>query len=131
MKFLWLVMMFLSFPAFSNVVGTWIYSGSGCRDEALDYRTHRSKAPGNDNPVIEATFVFKSDGTASMEAIFEDGETGQEVGTYTFRGDQITIPEWQDAELRLIKDRIVITISDDESVCRSGEVFVYLLGPVD
>ena len=125
--------MFVSFPAFSDVVGTWIYSGSGCRAESLDYRTHRSKAPGNDNPVISATFIFNADGTASMDAIFEDGDTGQEVGTYTFRGDQITIPEWQDAELRLIKDRIVIKdlSGDDQSVCRRGEVFVYLLSSLD
>ena len=133
MKLLSTLLMFLSLPAFSDVVGTWIYSGSGCRNESLDYRSHRSKAPGQENPVTEATFIFRADGTAGMEAVFADGEEGDEVGTYSLSGNQIIIPEWQDAELRLIENRIVIKdlTGDNQSVCRAGEVFVYVLSSLD
>ena len=132
MKFLFVLLMFVSLPAFSDVVGTWIYSGSGCRDQSLDYRTHISKAPGGESPVSEATFIFRSDGTAGMDAIFEDGEEQEEVGTYSLRGDLITIPQWREAELRLINDRIVIiVIGENQSVCRNGEVFVYVLSKLD
>ena len=42
-------------------------------------------------------------------------------------GNQIIIPEWQDAELRLIQNRIVIKdlSGENQSVCRKGEVFVF------
>ena len=132
MKFLFVLLMFMSLPAFSDVTGTWIYSGSGCRDQSLDYRTHISKAPGEENPVTEATFIFRDDGTAGMDAIFGDGEEREEVGTYSLRGNQIIIPEWREAELKLINDRIVIKISgDNTSVCREGKVFVYVLSRLD
>ena len=133
MKFLFPFLMFISLPAFSDVVGTWIYSGSGCRNESLDYRSHRSKAPGQENHVTEATFIFRADGTAGMNAVFEDGNRGNEVGTYSLRGNQIIIPEWQDAELRLIENRIVIKdlTGENQSVCREEEVFVYVLSSLD
>lgn len=133
MKFLLMLLMSFSLPAFSDVVGTWIYSGSGCRNEALDPASHRSKAPGYENPVVEATFVFRSDGTARMDAIWEDGESDYEVGTYSFRGNQITIPDWPEAELRLIGNRIVIKdlSGDTQSVCREGEFFVFVLSRLD
>ena len=134
MRFLFILSMFLSLPAFSDVVGTWIYSGSGCRDNSLDPSSHRSKAPGYENPVSEATFIFKSNGKASMDAIFEDGEKQREVGSYNLRGNQIIIPEWGEAEIRLIEDRIVIrdiSVEGEDSVCRDREVFVFVLSNLD
>ena len=131
MKFLLFSCFLLSHSAFADVVGTWIYSGSGCRNESLDPESHRSKAPDNENPVSEATFTFKNDGTASMDAIFEDGEKSREVGTYSLRGNELIIPEWQDVEIRVMGNRIVIKDSEGDSVCRSREVFVYILSPLD
>ena len=133
MKFLFILLMFISLPAFSDVVGNWIYSGSGCRDESLDYRSHRSKKPGGENPVTAATFFFKADGTAGMDATFEDKETQEEIGTYSLRGDQIIIPEWQEVELKFINDKIIITEpgSEDHLACRNDEVFVYILSRLD
>ncbi len=132
MKFLFILLIFLPLPSFSDVVGTWIYSGSGCRNESLDDRSHRSKAPGYENSVTEATFIFKSDGTVSMDAIFEDGEKQREVSNYNLKGNQIILHEWREAELRLIKNRIVIKdLPGDDPVCREGEVFVYVLSSLD
>ena len=138
MKFLFIIfLIFMSLPAFSDtasdVVGKWIYSGSVCRNESLDYRTHRSKAPSGENSVTEATFIFKSDGSASMDATFDDGERHQGVGSYSLEGNQIIIPELQDAELRLIQNRIVIKdlTGENQSVCRTREVFVFILSKLD
>ena len=131
MKFLLFFCFLLSSSAFADVVGTWIYSGSGCRSESLDPESHRSKAPDVDNPVSEATFIFNRDGTAGMDAIFESGERSREVGTYTLRGDELIIPEWQEVDIRVIGNRIVIKDSEGDSVCQSGEVFVYVLSSLD
>ena len=131
MKLLLFSCFLLSHSAFADVVGTWIYSGSGCRSESLNPESHRSKAPNSENPVSEATFTFKSNGTASMNAIFEDGKQSREVGSYTLRGNELIIPEWRGVEIRTIGNRIVIKDPEAGSVCRSNEVFVYVLSSLD
>lgn len=133
MKFLLVVLFLFSFSVFSDVVGTWAYSGSGCRDESLSPESHRSKAPNEKNPIAEAVFTFERDGTARMEAVFQDRERQTERGTYTLRGDRLTIPQWAEAIFTVMGDRIILlgdSISE-VSPCRRGEVFVYILSPVD
>lgn len=130
LTFLWSV----SFSALANVVGTWVYSGSGCRNASLDADSHVSRAPESSEVggtvVDEAVFVFKSDGTASMDAVFSDGERSKESGTYTLQGDDLTINEW-DADLRVVDGRILIHDSEGDSLCSSNQKFVYILAPVD
>ena len=75
MKLFIILLGFISFPAFSNVVGTWAYSSSGCIADTLDFNTFVSKAPPSDMTIVEAIFNFRNDGSASMEALHDDGET--------------------------------------------------------
>lgn len=136
MKFLFVFFFLLfSFPAFSDVTGTWVFSGSGCRDESLSPESHTSKAPDSDNPVAEAIFTFNRDETAEMEAVFQDGDTQRERGTWRLRGDDLTIPEWKGASMKVIDDTIVIADTGGREQrdypCGNREVFVYILSSVD
>ena len=129
MRLFLIFLMLLSFSSFADVTGTWAFSGSGCRDASLDPDSHRSKAPDSENPVDEAIFVFKSNGEARMDAIYQDGEKQEETGTYDLDGDRLTIHQW-DIEISVKGDRIIIQDEEDRA-CDSGEVFVYILAPVD
>ena len=133
MKFLFILLMFLSLPAFSDVVGTWIYSGSGCRSELLDDKSHRSKAP-SAGGVAEATMTFKSDGKVITDSLFEDGERERTVDTYRLKGNQITFSKWSDVEIRLVKNKIIIkdvSVDGADPLCKNGEVFVFILSSLD
>ena len=131
MRLLLTFLMTLSFSAFADVTGTWAYSGSGCRDSSLDPDSHRSKIPSSGETMVsEAIFTFNRDGTAEMKATFEDGGKSHEKGTYTLRGDRLTIHEW-DVSIKVVENRIVIQDEEEDEVCDRGEVFVYILGPVD
>ena len=133
-KFLFILFMSISLPAFSDVVGTWAYSGSGCIASSLDFDTYVSKAPPDDDGVIEAIFKFKRNRTAGMEALYRDGKKQEESGNYTLKGDKINIDTWQEAVLTLQGDRIFIYQSDVPTysgTCRRGDVFIFILAPVD
>ena len=130
MRFFLIFLIILSFSSFADVTGTWAFSGSGCRDTSLNPDSHRSAAPDSDNPVDEAIFVFRSDGTAEMNAIFQDGDKQRETGTYSLNGNRLTIPQWENVKIRVMGNRIIIQ-DEEESSCNSGEVFVYILAPVD
>ncbi len=133
MKLLLIGFIFASLSAYADVTGTWAYSGSGCRDDgSLSSESHRSKA--SEEPIDEAIFTFESDGTARMDAVFENGEKVTEQGTYDLNGDSLVIHNWDGAVITVVDDRIVIYSeenSENSSSCRSGEVFVYVLAPVN
>ena len=132
MKYVITFLFLYSFPVFGDVSGTWAYSGSGCRDNQLSPESHRSKAPNFDNPISEAIFTFKRDGTVTMNAVFENGEKQNEKSSYRLRGNNLTFPEWPDAIIKVINNRIIIGDTEEEnSPCRRGEVFVYILSSVD
>ena len=77
----------LAFPAFSlsksELVGTWTWSSIGCRDSNLSTSSHRPIADNNQNPdlVSEATFVFNSNGSASMNSV-QGGDSINLGGTF-------------------------------------------------
>ncbi len=131
MKFLLIGFIFASLSAYADVTGTWAYSGSGCRNESLSPESHRSKAPSGGR-IDEAIFTFESDGTAKMDAIL-DGEKVTQRGTYSLNGDSLVIHNWGDSVIKVVGDRIVIYSEKDSenSSCRSGEVFVYILAKVN
>lgn len=124
-----LLTLFLCSPVFADVVGTWAYSGSGCRNSSLDTDSHVSKAP-VEGPE-EAIFIFRDNGTAEMTSVFTDGEESREESQYALNGNNLVLSDWPEAELTLKDDRILIFLPDEETTCSSGQRFVYILAPVD
>ena len=96
--FLLLCSCLVSVPAFSlskkKLVGTWVWSSIGCRDTDLSTSSHQPIADNNQNPdlISEATFVFNSNDSASMDFV-QDGEQVSLSGTYEIvsNGDVVNL----------------------------------------
>ena len=138
MKVLFIVLAILSFSAFSaaDVVGTWAYSGSGCRNSSLDSDSHRSKASKFSREVVEIIFNFYQDERAEMNAIM-GGKRMHETGTYTLSGNRLTISDpgtgIDEVDFTVQGDTIIVNTKEPEEqkLCNSGDVFVYILSKVD
>ena len=132
MKRLSLLTLFLLCPfALADVTGTWAYSGSGCRNQALDASNHRSKAPSNaEDIVLSAIFTFSASGTVQMNASLNDGTIQNETSDYTLDGNSLTINEWSNVTITVQDDRIII-VDSEETACNSGESFVHIMAPVE
>ena len=119
----------------SDVVGTWTWSGNGCRDRSLSDSSHVSKSPSAGSLDIDVAILnFRSNGTATMRATM-NGQEMNNRGTWQLNGDTIEIVDSDSGEsaefpLKLKGDWLIFEDKEDEAVCGRDQVFVRVFGKV-
>ena len=141
MKFLLTVLslfLLLPFAAFSDVTGTWAYSGVGCRDASLSADSHDSRSKEDARDGIQASVLkLNSDGSASM-MIEMGGEVRNEKGSYEETGDIVKIFDQKDESrsvltFNIVGDELILDETqsgDSNASCEDGDHFVYVFKQV-
>ena len=155
----------ISLPAFSvtkdELVGTWEWSGAGCRDTDLSESSHVPQSTSvTPDSIDNATFVFNNDDTATMN-FSQSGEPHNFNGQFAINGDTVTMYTTQEERdaggfqltysggwLMVVRCKshyeqvireenqqnnpdIQRSIDAIENTCGSNSCFVYMVGKVE
>ena len=148
----------ISLPAFSitqdELVGTWEWSGAGCRDTNLSESSHVHKPVSTTPSNIDwATFVFNSDGSAeltfsqddqdqAMNGQFEIIDNGQKVelreadsgAPFSLQslGEWLVVAECREYAPQTADEDMLQDLQNKvEEICGSNKCFVYMVGKVE
>ena len=154
MKYFLIALIGLSFSSLisaqTNVAGTWVWSGAGCRDTSLSPNSHITK-PKSQNPfgIAASQLTLNADGSAAMTLELSNGEWQDETGSYTVRGNEVVIMDPNHSEtnpafvldivgedlifnsVRVTGDDTPDNIEEHISACTQGQVYVYVFSRID
>ncbi|MDE0118726.1 MAG: hypothetical protein OXM55_01800 [Bdellovibrionales bacterium] len=136
MKFIYYFLcIFFVLPLYAqeDITGKWAYSGSGCRDVSFNPDSHRSASSEFSQSIESAIFTFNDDNEVSATTTLKSEESDTVSSDYTFDGSVLVIKDWDEAKIKLVNNRLIIHTgdNDDDSECKTGEVFVYVIARIN
>ncbi len=133
----------MPFVAFSDVAGTWAFSGVGCRDSSLSDESHSSRSKSDGRYGMRASVLkLNSDGSASMMIEDVTKEVRNETGEYEEVGDTVEIMDRKVDKSNpvlifdIVGDELLMVEEDSDfdgesnESCEDGDSFVYVFKQV-